>query len=150
MTYENLFRRYGSPSEDAEIRITAYLRRPDTLTADRIPYNDGSAAQVIAQCQSMIETMTAYRQALAERYATLATAAYKDRLEIERQPTCYNGIRYYVRILRTYEDGTTETLLSETYPGKERHTALARFSELQKQRPGIDTVKDIARHSWER
>lgn len=37
MSYETLFRRYGSPSKEAEIRINAYLIRPDTLTADRIP-----------------------------------------------------------------------------------------------------------------
>lgn len=150
MSYETLFRRYGSPSKEAEVRITAYLIRPDTLTADRIPYNDQTAARVIAQCQATIETLMEYRKALAERYAALATSAYKDRLEIERQPTCYDGIRYYVRIIRTYEDGTTEDLLSETYPGKERRKALARFAELQKQRPGIEAVQDIARRSWER
>lgn len=150
MSYEKLFRRYGSPSKEAEIRIHAYLIRPDALTADRIPWNDDRAARVIAECQAMIEQLTKYRQALAARYAALATAAYKDRLEVERQPTSYDGIRYYVRIIRTYEDGTTEDLLSETYPGKERAKALARFAELQKQRPGIEAVQDIARRSWER
>lgn len=150
MSYLDLFRRYGAPSKEAEIRIMACLIRPDTLTADRIPYNDQTAARIIAQCQATIETLAEYRQALAERYAALATAAYKDRLEIERQPTCYDGIRYYVRIVRTYEDGTTEDLLNETYPGAERRKALARFEELRKQRPGIDAVKDIARRSWER
>lgn len=149
MSYEKLFHRYGSPSKEAEIRINAYLIRPDTLTADRIPWNDGSAARVIAQCQATIAALTEYRQALAARYAALATAAYTDRLEIERCPG-YGGIRYYVRIVRTYEDGTTEDLLSETYPGKERRTALTRFEELRKQRPGIEAVKDIARRSWER
>lgn len=149
MSYEKLFQRHGSPSKEAEIRITAYLIRPDTLTADRIPWNDQTAARVIAQCQATIEALTEYRQALAGRYAALATAAYKDRLEIERQPTCYDGIRYYVRIVRTYEDGTTEDLLSETYPGKDRSKAFARFEELKKQRPGIEAVKDIARRSWE-
>lgn len=150
MNYEKLFQRYGSPSKEAEIRINAYIIRPDALTADRIPCNDDRAARVIAECQAMIEQLTEYRQALAARYAALATAAYKDRLEIERQPSCYSCIRYYVRIIRTYEDGTTETLLSEIYPGKERCKALARFAELQKQRPGIETVQDIARRSWER
>lgn len=51
---------------------------------------------------------------------------------------------YFVRIVRTYEDGTTETQLSETYPGKQRREALARYDELRKQRPGIETLKDIA------
>ena len=33
---------------------------------------------------------------------------------------------------------------------KQRREALARFEELKKQRPGIETVKDIERRSWER
>lgn len=40
MSYLDLFQRYGSPSREAEIRLHGYLIRPDTLTADRIQYND--------------------------------------------------------------------------------------------------------------
>ena len=31
MSYADLFQRYGSPSEDAEIRILYYLQRPDSM-----------------------------------------------------------------------------------------------------------------------
>lgn len=151
MSYETLFQRYGSPSTDAEIRITAYLIRPDKLTADRIPWNDEQAARLISGCESLIASMKEYRQALAERYAMLQTAPYKLRLELERKPS-YNGsgVLYYVRIIREYQDGTEVQELAETYQGKQRREALARFEELKKQRPGIEIVKDIEKRSWER
>ena len=57
---------------------------------------------------------------------------------------------YFVRIVRTYEDGTTERVLDEKYFGTERRKAFARFAELQKQRPGIETNQDTDRRPWER
>ena len=151
MSYETLFQRYGSPSTDAEIRITAYLIRPDKLTADRIPWNDEQAARLISGCESLIASLKESRQALAERYAMLQTAPYKLRLELERKPS-YNGsgVLYYVRIVREYQDGTEVQELAETYQGKQRREALARFEELKKQRPGIEIMKDIEKRSWER
>ena len=79
MSYLDLFQRYGSPSREAEIRLTAYLLRPDALTADHIASYDKSAARTIAACRQLIDQLTEYRQALAERYAQLATAAYLTR-----------------------------------------------------------------------
>lgn len=151
MAYLDLFQRYGSPREDADIRLTGYLSRPDTLTADRIKRNDESAARLIDECQELLTDLTEYRQALAARYAALATAAYHDRLELTRDPG-YRGktVIYFVRIVRTYEDGTTERVLDEKYFGTERRKAFARFAELQKQRPGIETHQDTDRRPWER
>ena len=148
MSYLDLFQRYGSPSREAEIRLTAYLLRPDVLTADRIHHHDERAARTIAECRQLIDQLTEYRQALAERYAQLATAAYRDRLELRRDPG--KPVIYSVQIVRTYEDGTTETPLSETYTGTERRAAFARFAALKRQRPGIDTIQDTDRRPWER
>ena len=151
MSYLDLFQRYGSPSREAEIRLTNYLLRPDTLTADRIKNYDESAARIIAQCQALIGQLAEYRQALAERYAALMTAAYRDRLELTRDPG-YRGkpVLYFVRIVRTYEDGTTERVLDEKYFGTERRKAFARFAELKRQRPGIEAIQDTDKRSWER
>ena len=151
MSYLDLFQRYGNPSREAEIRLTAYLLRPDILTADQIKTNDDSAARVIAQCQALIGQLTEYRAALAERYAALATAAYRDRLELIREPRWRDSpVLYHVQIVRTYEDGTTERVLDEKYFGTERRKAFARFAELKHQRPGIETLQDTEKRSWER
>ena len=50
MSYLDLFQRYGNPSREAEIRLTAYLLRPDALTANLIKSNDETAARMIARC----------------------------------------------------------------------------------------------------
>lgn len=151
MSYLDLFQQYGSPSRAANVQIRDYLIRPDALTADRIANYDKSAARTIAECRQLIDQLTEYRQALAERYAQLATAAYRDRLELRRDPG-YRGkpVIYSVQIVRTYEDGTTETPLSETYTGADRRKAFARFAALQKERPGIETIQDTDRRAWER
>ena len=151
MSYLDLFQRYGSPSREASVQIRDYLIRPDALTADRIASYDKSAARTIAECRQLIDQLTEYRQALAERYAQLATAAYRDRLELRRDPG-YRGkpVIYSVQIVRTYEDGTTETPLSETYTGADRRKAFARFAALQKECPGIETIQDTDRRAWER
>ena len=151
MAYLDLFQRYGSPSREAEIRLHGYLIRPDTLTADRIQYNDETAARLIEDCRRLADQLTDYRQALAERYAALATAAYRDRLELTRDPG-YRGkaVIYFVRIVRTYEDGTTERVLDEKYFGTERRKAFTRFAELKHQRPGIETMQDTEKKPWEK
>ena len=151
MSYESLFTRYGSPSTEADICIRGYLTRPDKLTQERIRGNDESAAGIISRCEETIAALPDYRRALAARYAELESAPYALRLELERKPS-YNGsgVLYYVRIIRAYQDGTEVLELNEAYTGKDRRQALARFEELKKQRPGIETVKDIERRGWER
>lgn len=151
MSYLDLFQRYGSPSREAEIRLSGWLLRPDALTAEKIAGYDQSAARLITEAQTLIDQLTEYRAALAERYAALATAAYRDRLELIRDPG-YMGkpVIYFVRIVRTYEDGTTERVLDEKYFGTERRKAFARFAELKHQRPGIETMQDTEKRSWER
>ena len=151
MSYLDLFQRYGNPSREADVRLTAYLLRPDALTADRIKAHDDSAARMITRCNELIDQLTEYRAALAERYAALATAAYRDRLELIRERHWRDSpVLYHVQIIRTYEDGTAETVLHETYHGQERRKAFARFAELKKQRPGIETMQDTDKRSWER
>lgn len=151
MSYLDLFQRYGNPSREASVQIRDYLIRPDVLTADRIASYDKSAALTIAECRRLIDQLTEYRQALAARYAALATAAYHDRLELIRDPG-YRGkpVLYFVRIVRTYEDSTTERVLDEKYFGTERRKAFARYAALKKQRPGIEAVQDTKKRSWER
>ena len=151
MSYEALFHRYGSPSREAEINIRGYLVKPDKLTQERIRGFDESAAGIIARCEETIAALKEYRQALAARYAELDAAPYSLRLELERKPS-YNGsgVLYYIRIIRAYQDGTEVLELNEAYTGKDRRTALARFEELKKQRPGIEIMKDIEKRSWER
>ena len=40
--------------------------------------------------------------------------------------------------------------MDEKYFGTERRKAFARFAELQKQRPGIETMQDTEKKPWEK
>ena len=150
MSYHDLLMRYGTEAEDGEARINVYVRAPKALKNTKdIVYRDKSAEQDIKRLEKIIDNLKDYRKALAARYAQLETMTYTERLEIERYPGG-NGIKFYIRIVRTYEDGTTENTLQETYTGKERHAAMKRFEELKKQHPGMEATKDLERRSWER
>ena len=152
MSYHDLLMQYGSEADSAEQRIYIYAEAPKRLKTTReVSYRDKTAAADIMRLEKLIDDLKDYRQALAARYAQLETMTYRERLELERYPRiCGGGISYYVRIVRTYEDDTSEKVLSETYSGKERRKAFDRFEELKKQRPGIEAIKDIERKSWER
>ena len=151
MSYTDLFQRYGAPSKEAEIRIWYHLQRPEALdTFDRIKHYDSQAAQIVAQCKKLIEDMSEYRQALAVRYNQLATMPSRRRLRLERYVNYDNKKFYYIRHFTDYDDGTSVETETETFPGKERRAALARFAELKKQFPGIVAEMDIEKKSWEK
>ena len=75
---------------------------------------------------------------------------YKLLLTLKRYKRYQGGVEYYITLTKTLDDGTQVKELSETYTGKERRQAIARFEALKKQRPGIEAVKDIEKKSWER
>lgn len=150
MSYKDHFTRYGHPSEEWEVRLYDYLRRPDVLkTSKDIAYYDGSAAETIRAAQALIDNLTEYRQALAARYAQLETMLYTDLLKLERVPHWDGKKYYYVTITRRFEDGTEQEQLRENFTGKERREAFKRFEELKKKYPGIKTEQDTARRAWE-
>ena len=119
MSYEHLFQRYGSPSDEADIRLTGYLLRPDKLKEYQIKRNDETAARLILECERTAETLREYRQALASRYAALNTMPYQERLEIERYRS-YRGnlVTYYVRIVRTTKMGLKQKRFQKHTQGK--------------------------------
>lgn len=151
MSWRDMFRRYGSPSKECEERLYIYLSHPDALTQEKVVYYDKRAAEYIQCAQTLIDNLTEYRQALADRYNKLATAAYRYELKVERQPpSSYTKVKYFVTLDKVYDDGTRITEIIERYEGKQRREALARFEELKKQRPGIDAITDIEKRHWER
>ena len=105
---------------------------------------------MVTQCKKLIEDMSEYRQALAARYNQLATMPSRRRLKLERYVNYDNKKFYYIRYFTEYADGTSVETETETFPGKERRAALARFAELKKQFPGIVAEMDIDKKSWKK
>lgn len=151
MSYLDLFQRYGYIQEDSSIDLRGYLQRPDKITElKQITSEDMRAERMIKEAEELVENLQDYRRELAARYAALSTMAYTLRLEIVRNIQYDKHKSYTIRIVKRYEDGGEVEELRETYPGKERRKALDRFESLHKERPGIQTVKDIAKGPWER
>lgn len=151
MTWQELFDRSWRRDE-AEIKIYDHLRLPSKLTSlDSVALYDRSAADTIRRMEEALEALKGYRQALAERYAVLATMPYKLRLDLIRHKGWYDKkVTYTLRLVRVYEDGHEETEHETKYPGTERRAAIAAFETMQKQRPGIECNMDISKKSWER
>ena len=151
-TMQEFFRRYGSPSTEADIRINGYLLRPDQLdTTARVKDYDQTAERIIQELEEKIQQLKVYRIALAERYNYLATAPTAPIVRLTRRKT-YEGKIYYDLI--TYNqnllDGQEVKTSSTTFPGKERHKAIAAYNDYVKAHPGITAEKNKKKRSWER
>ena len=151
MTYKEFFG--GWHCRDGYANHTLYVNcyRPDKLsTVAEILQSNERASRTIAELESYITALREYQQELSKRAAQLETMGYKLLLKLERYKRYQGGVEYYITLIKTLDDGTQITELSETYTGKERRQAIARFEALKKQRPGIEAVKDIEKESWER
>ena len=151
MTYKELFG--GWHCRDGYANHTLYVNcyRPDKLsTVAEILQNNERASRTIAELESYITALREYQQELSKRAAQLETMGYKLLLTLKRYKRYRGGVEYYITLIKTLDDGTQITELSETYTGKERRHAIARFEALKKERPGIEAVKDIEKESWER
>ena len=151
MTYKELFE--GWDCRDGYANHTLYVNcyRPDKLsTVAEILQSNERASRTITELESYITALQEYQQELAKRAAQLETMGYKLLLTLKRYKRYQGGVEYYITLTKTLDDGTQVKELSETYTGKERRQAIARFEALKKQRPGIEAVKDIEKERWER
>ena len=151
MTYKEFFG--GWHCRDGYANHTLYVNcyRPDKLsTVAEILQNNERASRTTAELESYITALREYQQELAKRAAQLETMGYKLSLTLERYKRYQGGVEYYITLTKTLDDGTQVKELSETYTGKERRQAIARFETLKKERPGIEAIKDIEKKAWER
>ena len=145
MSYrEELFTRFGSPSKEAEVKIWGWLTVPENSRSfEEVRRQDDKAARLIEECEDMITQLREYRQDLAKRYNDLATMPSKESIELQRYKSYHGNVEFYIRHWTTYSDGTKTETKTERFSGKERHLAIKRFKELQKQFPGIEAKSNI-------
>ena len=151
MSYHKYLTRYGSPSDEGEIRFSIYLTDPEKLTtAKDISWRDKHIAEDINRLETVLEALRDYRKDLASRYGELETMPYTRLLKLERHPSWKGRIDYIVTITRQYSDKTDVRELYEVFPGKERKKAFDLYNALLKQYPGIHNEMDIEKRSWEK
>lgn len=151
MSYHDLLTMYGDEQREAEQRVYIYVQQPQRYkTTEDISRKDADIARQIERMERLIDDLRDYRIALAQRYAELETMPYTRVLTLKRDPSYKGRITYLVTITRELTDGTKIDELREQFPGQDRAKAFARFAALKKQYPGITSVQDTARRSWER
>lgn len=151
MSYEALFSRYGYPTDDGRVEIRGYLGRPEKMDKlSTIKMYDDIAARLIEECQSTVELLKEYQQALAQRYGQLETMPYKEELSLTRQKAYRGPVTFTVRLERRYSDGTTVNIFTEAFSGKERKQAVEKFNTMKSGRPGIATSLDLDKAVWEK
>ena len=150
----DLFSRYGHPSDEMNEKIFFYFTRADKIeTFDKVQQADKSAQEKIAELYTWIELLKEYRNTLYRRAQEFCAANYSMKLTLRRRIDYYSGKKYYeIKVLKILSVPNARPLavLSEEYKGTERHVALKRFEELKKQYPNIETEKDIEKSKWER
>ena len=151
MDWKELFERSWR-GDEAEVKVYDHLRLPDKLTdLDGVTLYDRSAARAIKEMEEYIEALRGYRQALAARYAALASMPYGYRLDLIRRRGWSNKrVTYTVSLVREYQDGHEEAEESTTYSGAQRREAFKAFEALKKSRPGIACNVDIEKRPWEK
>lgn len=150
--YKELFTRYGSLSDVAEIRITGVLHDARKLyDTNYISRCDDHAEEYIKQCEKAIEKLKIYRIAICERYNELQFANIQKVVKLKREKHLYdNKVYYYLQLLERYEDGHEEQIKSTRYTGKERKKALEDFENFVKENKNYIAVKDIEKGKWEK
>lgn len=151
MDWKELFERSWR-GDEAEVKVYDHLRLPDKLTdLDGVTLYDRSAARAIKEMEEYLEALKGYRQALAERYAALASMPYTLRLDLIRHKGWSDKkVTYTLSLVRVYQDGHEQDEERTVYPGTERREAIKAFEEMQHQRPGIQCRVQIEKASWER
>ena len=151
MEWKELFKRSWR-GDEAEVKVYDHLRLPDKLTdLDGVTLYDRSAARAIKEMEEYLEALKGYRQALAERYAALASMPYTLRLDlVRRKGWSDKKVTYTLSLVRVYQDGHEQDEERTVYPGTERREAIKEFEALKKSRPGIACNVDIEKRGWER
>lgn len=153
-TLEKAFSRYGAPAREMNETLRFCHPRADTVDSiKRIKEHDKWAAEEIEGLRQFADMLEEYRRTLYERAQAFYSAPYSMRLTLTRRVDTWNNKKYYdVQLLKVYdlENATPEKVLDKTYPGTERRQAFARFEELKKQHPNIETIIDTAKKHWKK
>lgn len=147
---DRVFRRYGSQSSEWNQTIYFYHTRADQLhTCNSVAYEDKRTIDDIKELERMLESLTAHRAALAERYAELATAPTVPVVKLTRRKM--DTVTYYLETFdRNLNDNHDERTSFVKYPGTQRHKAIADYREYVRTHPGIIASMDIKKPERER
>lgn len=131
--------------------IYFYATNPKSMDTSGLLAADKRAKNEIEELEFLIRQVKEYRTALSKRYNEIQSMEYTLELSLQRKSSWRGDKKIYnISIDRIFSDGFRESIIKETYEGRERHKAIKRFKELQKAHPGINAIVDIEKKSWEK
>lgn len=124
----------------------------DVSSTEVLKHYDKYAADALKRIQDNVNAIQAYRKALFDHVQKLQTAPKKMTVEcwrsVRHNYSRPNELFYYVRVYNTIEGiQQAQSIIDETYSGKDWRIALKRFAELKKQYPKAD-VKDYSKNRY--
>ena len=123
--------------------IRRHFWKPEKIDELRsVQTYDKEAEAMIKDCEQAIETLTAYRAALFERYNEITTAPTVPVIKLKREHRYSYGkgnpVYYYLSVYsRNLNSGKDTQIESKCFEGKQRHEAIKAFEEYKKSHPGI-------------
>lgn len=150
--YDDFFHRFGSPSNDAEIRITHTFYKPDNIySVENLMRYDKWAEEEIQRLEKALEQVKIYRIAICERYNFLQFENVQKIVKLKREKlSYYNKVYFYLLFIDRYEDGHEEIIKSIKYAGKERKQAIEDFEKFANENKSYIAVKEIEKGYWEK
>ena len=127
------------------------IYHPEKLdTLDRITESDKTAQRIMQAAKQLITDMQSYRDELYTRYAEMRAAqiVYDIHIQILRHTDYYAKKVYFtVCVFKGYRKGGVpfEKIINERYDGRERHKAIARYKELQREYPQAIAKNNITK-----
>lgn len=150
---DNLKEKFKYYGHDEYLTLDKYfiggIWNPEKLdTLERITESDKSAQRIIQAAEQLIQDMKSYRDELYTLYADMRAAqiVYDIHIQLLRHKDYYRKKIYYtVSVFKGYRKGSEpfEKIINEQYEGRERHKAITRYKELQKQYPQAIAKNDI-------
>ena len=149
----NLFSRYGRPSNEIEIIIRDYIVKADSIDElSRIEYYDTSTKKTIEQLESTIQALQIYRLSLFERYNLLSTSPKQLLIKLKREKSYSESKVYYflIEIEKNLTTGNEVITKTTKYSGSNRKQAFEDYESYIKSHPGITAIKETEKGKFER
>lgn len=94
-----------------------------------------------------LDKLKEHRSDIAKRAAEVISMNYRYKILLQRENNY--KIRYFLQLIKIFDDGTDILESSKAFEGKERHAAIKEYKELCKLYPGAEHKMDIAKKKWE-
>lgn len=130
-----------------------YVQNPDALeTVSACQFQDQRLARYISELEATLETLRSLRAQNFSRMQYLYSLTWSPVVELSREKRYDGKVKYYLTVSRIYSDPSVppEQISCQTYPGAQRHQAIADFKAYVKSHPGILHEMHIEKSKWER